>query len=186
MGYSTQKIEFDNPARDAIVRPVPCNLHRLCGAKDFSSMRTIKPCKIPLWQFLQFPVLASILTLLLGASDLRAANLLINPSFEQNNGHVIPSAWTRFAPPTALGYGDYATEGQVTPQAGLLYFKEWGACYNGTNNAAGIYQDLSSAPGSTYQASGWLYTSTGDRLGADCYVWVEVSLLGSSGNLLAL
>ena len=74
----------------------------------------------------------------------------------------------------------------MTPQSGLLYFKEWGACYNGTNNAAGIYQDLSSAPGSTYQASGWFFTRGSDVLGADCYVWIEVSFLGSSSNLLAL
>src|SRR5579859_6073927 len=89
----------------------------------------------------------------------QAANLLINPSFEQNSGHVVPSAWARFEPPTAQHFGspplgNFWVEGNVTPEQGLLYYKEWGACYNGTNNAAGIYQDLSSAPGSEYQANG--------------------------------
>src|ERR1019366_4858666 len=84
--------------------------------------------------------------------------------------------------------GNYYIEAQVTPQSGSLYYKEWGACYNATNNAAGIYQDLSSAPGSTYQASGWFYTDSHDAggLGADCYVWIEVLFLGSNSNLLAL
>src|SRR2546427_6581822 len=56
-----------------------------------------------------------------------AANLLVNPSFEQNSGHTIPSGWTRFAPPTAQSFGNYWIEGIVTPQAGSLYYKEWGA-----------------------------------------------------------
>src|ERR1019366_6776714 len=82
--------------------------------------------------------------------------------------------------------GNYYVEALVPPQSGSLYFKEWGACYDGTNNAAGIYQDLSSAPGSTYQAGGWLFTSGTDTLGADCSVWLEVLFLGSNSNLLAL
>jgi hypothetical protein len=116
----------------------------------------------------------------------QAANVLVNPGFELNSGHVIPSGWTRFAPPTAQAGGNYYTEGIITNQAGSQHFKEWGASYNGTNNAAGIYQDLSSAAGSTYQASGWFFTAGGDAMGASCYVWIEVSFLGSSSNLLAL
>ncbi len=131
-------------------------------------------------------LLALAATLLLTAKPAQAANLLANPSFEQNSGHNIPSGWTRFAPPTAQAGGNYWIEGIVAPQSGSLYFKEWGASYNNTNNVAGIYQDLSSAAGSTYQASGWLYTKGSDTLGANCRVWIEVSFLGSSSNLLAL
>ena len=130
-----------------------------------------------------FAVVAAIL---LAVSPAQGANLLVNPSFENNSGHNIPVSWTRFAPPTAAAFGNYWIESNVAPQSGSLYFKEWGACYNGTNNAAGIYQDFSSAPGSTYQASGWLYTGGADSLGQDCYVWIEVLFLGSSSNLLAL
>ncbi len=130
-------------------------------------------------------VLALAAAILLTASPAQAANLLANPSFELNNGHNIPVSWTRFAPPTAQLAGNYWVEGNVAPQSGSLYFKEWGACYNGTNNAAGLYQDISSAPGSTYQANGWFYTSSDTLCGA-CYVWVEVQFLGSSSNLLAL
>ena len=126
--------------------------------------------------------------LLLSVGPAHADNLLVNPGFETNSQHVVPFGWTRFAPPTAQSFGNYWVEPSnsvVGSQSGPFYFKEWGACYDGTNNAAGIYQDLSSAPGSTYQASGWFYTGS-DTLGADCYVWIEVAFMNSSSNLLAL
>ncbi len=124
----------------------------------------------------------------------RAGNLLVNPSFEQNAGHAVPNGWTRFEPPTAQHFGTpplgnfwvEISNATVQAQSGLLYFKEWGACYNSTNNAAGIYQDFGSSPGSTYQASGWFYTIPNDVLGPHCYVWIEVLFLSSSSNLLAL
>jgi hypothetical protein len=115
-----------------------------------------------------------------------AGNLLVNPSFELNSGHTIPSGWTRFAPPTAEPFGNYWVEGNVPPQSGSLYFKEWGACNNNVTNAAGIYQDFGAVAGNTYQASGYFFTATNDTLGANCYVWLEVLFLGSSSNLLAL
>jgi hypothetical protein len=126
--------------------------------------------------------------LVLAARDSQAANLLlVNPSFETNqSAHIIPQGWTRFAPPTAQGFGNYWCEGTVPAHSGTSYFKEWGACYNGTNNVAGIYQDFSSAPGSIYQASGWCYTRGTDLLYPDCYTWFEVAFLGASSNLLAL
>lgn len=127
-------------------------------------------------------------TWLLTASVTQAANLLVNPSFEQNSGHVVPLGWTRFAPPTAQTFGNYWIEGNVPPHSGAFYYKQWGAAFNGTNNVAGIYQDLSSSPGSTYDASGWFFIrgSGPDLLGADCYVWLEVSFLGANSNVLAL
>ncbi len=123
---------------------------------------------------------------LLAGRQAGADNLLVNPGFEQDSGHVVPFGWTRFAPPTAQSFGNYWIEGNVPPHSGSFYFKEWGAAYNGTNNVAGIYQDLSTAPGFTYDASGWFYTSSSDLLGVDCQLWLEVAFLGSSSNLLAL
>ena len=137
-------------------------------------------------RFLLGPALLSLL--LVGVFESRADNLLVNSGFETNSGHVMPVGWARFAPPTAQSFGNYWVEvsnATVSSQSGPFYFKEWGACYNGTNNAAGLYQDVSSAPGSTYQASGWFYTS-GDTLGADCYVWIEVEFMNANSNLLAL
>jgi hypothetical protein len=143
------------------------------------------PSVYPKTKLTAFATLLGFALILAGQSQ--AANLLINSSFETNqNSHIIPQGWTRFAPPTAAAFGNYWCEGAVTPHSGVSYFKEWGACYNGTNNVAGIYQDFSSAPGSAYQASGWCYTRGTDALNPDCYTWFEVAFFGASSNLLAL
>jgi hypothetical protein len=128
---------------------------------------------------------AFIAVLLLSATA-SPGNLLLNPGFELNNGHTVPLNWTRFAPPTAQAFGNYWVDRVVTPHSGSFYFKEWGACYNGTNNVAGLEHDFAAAPGSIYQASGWFYTSSGDPLGSDCYTWIEVAFLGSTSNVLSL
>src|SRR5207249_10130346 len=102
--------------------------------------------------------------------------------------------WRYFLPPASSfsippgGTNHYWIENNVPAHSGTLFWKEWGAAYDAapTNNVAGIYQDLSSTPGSTYQASGWFYTKASDVLGADCHVWIEVSFLAASSNLLAL
>jgi hypothetical protein len=141
--------------------------------------------RIPKAQMQLFLILLS-LTFAFATAPTMAANLLVNPGFEANSGRAVPTAWTRFAPPTAQVPPNLWIEGQIPPHSGNYYYKEWGACYNGTNNAAGIYQDFSSAPGSVYQANGWFYARGSDLLGADCYVWIEVSFYGSSSNLLAL
>src|SRR6266436_252544 len=67
----------------------------------------------------------AILSLALAFSNQLAfgANLLVNPSFETNqNVHVIPQGWNRFAPPTAQGFGNYWCEGAVTPHSGTSYY----------------------------------------------------------------
>jgi hypothetical protein len=127
--------------------------------------------------------------LLLSTSPALGGNLLVNPGFESNSGHVIPVGWTYYSPPPPSGYfGNYWVESTVPAQAGTLYWKQWGALYltAPTNNVAGIYQDFSSAPGSVYKASGWFYTATSDLLGPNCATWIEVSFLGASSNVLAL
>ncbi len=136
---------------------------------------------------LNFTLLALAAAFVLAASRAGAANLLVNPSFEADNAkaHIVPIGWTYFAPPTAPNPGDYWIENNVPAHSGSFFWKQWNAIYNGTNNVAGIYQDFSSAPGSSYQASGWFYTGA-DTLGPDCLVWVEVSFLGASSNVLAL
>jgi hypothetical protein len=53
---------------------------------------------------------------------------------------------------------------------------------------SGIYQTFSSAPGSTYQASGWISSASADNggLGANAVAWIQVEFLGASSNVLAL
>jgi len=132
-------------------------------------------------------------TFVLAASTCVAGNLLVNPSFETNGyAHIVAAGWTRFAPPTASDFkppsyfGDYWNENNVAAQSGSYFWKEWGACYNGTNNVAGIFQLFSSAPGSVYQASGWFQTCSCDTLGANSFTWIQVSFLGASSNVLAV
>jgi len=133
-------------------------------------------------------LLALAAVFILAASTAGAANLLVNPGFEADNAkaRIVPTGWTYFSPPTAPNPGDYWIENNVPAHSGSFFWKQWNAVYNGTNNVAGLYQDFGSAPGSSYQASGWFYTLGADTLGPDCLVWVEVSFLGASGNVLAL
>ena len=137
---------------------------------------------------LNFPLLTLAAGLMLAADAAEASNILVNPSFEANNGHVIPVGWTYYSPPTPPNYfGDYWVEGNVAAHSGTLYWKQWGALYNtAVTNVAGIYQDFSSAPGSAYQAGGWVFTRGNDVMGPDCFAWIEVSFLGASSNVLAL
>lgn len=159
------------------------------GAKGLP--RRLKPFLFSTRFVFHFVALTALLALAAGPAE--AANILVNPSFETPpHGHVYPTnppvafGWTRFAPPTAQAFGNYWVDNAVAAHTGTYYWKEWGACYNGTNNVAGLYQTISSSPGSTYQASGWLYINSGDQLGADCYTWLQVEFLDSSSNLLAL
>jgi hypothetical protein len=124
--------------------------------------------------------------LVLTASPAGAAtNLLVNPGFESNSGHVIPVGWTRFAPTNAQSGGNYWIEAPA--HSGAVSWKQWGAAYAaGQTNVAGLSQSFNSAPGSVYQASGWMYTKSSDTLAPDCMTWLEVSFLGGSSNLLAL
>ncbi|MBI3853776.1 MAG: hypothetical protein HY298_26335 [Verrucomicrobia bacterium] len=146
------------------------------------------PNEKPKFKCLNFTLLAVAAVLVLAAGPVRASNILVNPSFEADNAkaRIVPIGWTYFSPPSAPNPGDYWIENNVPAHSGSFFWKQWNAVYNGTNNVAGIYQNFSSAPGSTYQASGWFFTIGSDVLGPDCLVWIEVSFLGASSNVLAL
>src|SRR5438874_1220266 len=109
--------------------------------------------------------------LLLGANAARAANLLVNPGFEQNSGHALPIGWNYFSPPTNASYfGDFWVENSPpVAHTGTLYWKQWGALYlpAPTNNVAGIYQDFGAVPGNVYQASGWFFVNPNDAIGSN-------------------
>lgn len=140
--------------------------------------------------FATSPLLASAglgVALLASVAAASAANLLVNPGFEANSGHVIPSGWTRFAPTNAQAFGNYWIESGVPAHGGTLYWKQWGSSYVATStNVAGLSQTFSSAPGSIYQASGWMFTRGSDLLGVGCMTWLEVVFLGANDQPLAL
>ena len=161
----------------------------LAGSVQFSR----NPNKRTKSTSLNFPLLALAAGLVLAAGPAQAGNLLVNPSFEANGGQHVATGWTYFAPPTlSPTVHDYwiqiGVAHGVAAYSGTNYWNEWGALNNGTNNVAGIYQTFGSAPGSTYQASGWFSSASGDNggLGADCVTWIEVSFLDASSNVLAL
>ena len=80
-----------------------------------------------------------------------ASNILVNPSFENDHtsARIVPAGWTYFAPPGAPSPGDYWIEHNVPAHSGTYFWKQWNAIYNGVDNVAGIYEDFSSAPGSS-------------------------------------
>jgi len=142
---------------------------------------------------LNLPLLALGAGLMLVAGPARAGNLLVNQGFETPpSGQVVPAGWTYFAPPTLnpsvhhywVAGPDYGAPALF----GTFFWKQWNAVDGGPNNVAGIYQTFSSAPGATYQASGWIFSNSADAggLGPSCSTWIEVAFLGASSNLLAL
>jgi hypothetical protein len=164
-------------------------MNSLAGSFQFSR----NPDERTKLKSLNFPLLALAAVLVLAASPAQASNLLVNPSFQTNNGNVVPTGWTYFAPPANTAH-DYwivtSTDGcspYLAAHSGSLLWKQWWA--NGIpTNVAGIYQTFGSAPGSIYQASGWLASKgcDGGGLGAGCYTWIQVEFLGASTNVLAL
>ncbi len=162
----------------------------LTGSFQFSQNSNSKSKKISL----NFPFLALVAAVVLATGPAQAQNLLVNPGFETApSGQVVPSGWTYFMSPVSPipsggGTNHYWVDKAVPAHSGTFYWKEWGALYASppTNNVAGIYQTFSSAAGSTYQASGWLYTSASDTLGADCATWIQVEFLGAGNTLLAV
>jgi hypothetical protein len=145
-----------------------------------------------------FPLLALAAGLVLAAGPAQAVNLLVNPGFEAESGHApygttVATGWTYFSPPEPPGYyGDYwvqtGTAHGLAAHSGANYWSQWSALNNGNTNVSGIYQTLGSAPGSIYQASGWISAPSGDNggLGADALTWIQVEFLDVNTNLLAL
>ena len=77
-------------------------------------MHDLSVSKHPKMKTSNHSLVALAAALLLAASSTPAANLLVNQSFEADGyNHVIPTGWTRYAPPTAAIYqpgGNYWNE----------------------------------------------------------------------------
>jgi hypothetical protein len=160
---------------------------------------------IPFMKILILPTKFVLLILTVGlglaVAPAQATNLLVNPGLETPpSGHIPYSTpppatgWTYFSPPEPPSYfGDYwvqsiSTDHGLAAHSGTFYWNEWSALNSGNTNVAGISQTFASAPGSTYQASGWLASASADAggLGPDGATWIQVEFLGANSNLLAL
>jgi beta-glucanase (GH16 family) len=111
-----------------------------------------------------------------GFSHTRAANLLLNPGFE-NNGF---SGWQTY------GANNYTvSDGHV--RSGTNYYKVYGQ-FTASDNYTGLFQDNPATPGNTYSADDWAYslsTDGGGIHGQDQF-WLEVSFRDVALNTVGL
>src|SRR5450432_1150764 len=86
----------------------------------------------------------------------QAGNILVNPGFEADGNHgsgVQPAGWH------GVPGGSWYINSDYNAHTGNNYYKVWGS-YGGSPNTQVVYQDNSSLPTSTYQADGWMMTTT--------------------------
>jgi beta-glucanase (GH16 family) len=104
-----------------------------------------------------------------------AGNILGNAGFESGDF----ADWTTF--------GVYNSVQSGVPHTGNYYYKVYGQ-FNGSYNFTGLYQEIPSAPGNTYEADGWTYSlsSDGGGIHGQDLIWLEVSFRDASDNALAL
>ena len=137
-------------------------------------------CSIPL---LTKAGLASGLVLFF-CLQVHAANVLTNPGFENDppaqSQKIV--AWTTFAQSS----GNTLNESNPSiAHTGTNYFKVYQS-FTSSVNYNGIYQDVLSGPGATYNAGAWAYTASSDAIAGQNIAWAEVSFRDAAGNILAL
>jgi beta-glucanase (GH16 family) len=119
----------------------------------------------------------------LGFALTRAANLLLDPGFEDNpigtNVHPI-SGWQSY------GANNF-TESDGHARSGTNYYKVYGQ-FTANDNYTGLYQDNPATPGSTYSADGWAFSLSTDGGGihGQDQIWLEVSFRDVALNTVAL
>ncbi len=116
----------------------------------------------------------------LASSPAWGANVLTNPGFEADlpgQSRSLP-AWTSYGP------NNYSETG-ATARGGSNYFKFYQA-FTGVVNSNGIYEDVLSGPGATYNASAWAYTAASDTIAGQNLAWAEVTFRDVGGHVLAL
>jgi beta-glucanase (GH16 family) len=123
--------------------------------------------------FLARAVGAAAFIIFLFAGELRAQNILNNPGFEAGS----LTNWTMLQSNNYIESGSPAHNGNY-------YYKVYGQ-FTGATNYTSIYQDNVSAPGDTYSADGWAYSSSSDAINGYDSVWIEVSFQDASENALA-
>src|SRR5262249_2719062 len=90
---------------------------------------------------------------LFGPAFGRAANLLLDPGFEDNppGADVHPiSGWQSY------GANNF-TESDGHAHTGANYYKVYGQ-FTASDNFTGLYQDNPATPGNTYSADGWAFS----------------------------
>jgi beta-glucanase (GH16 family) len=128
-----------------------------------------------------YAISAALLSLVLSVTPLRAVSVLSNPGFEAD-----PIGQTTTIPGWApYGGNAYGETSAAIAHSGTNYFKVYQA-FNGAINYTGVYQDYISAPGAVYNADGWAYTLSSDKLAGGNIAWIEVTFRDARANILAL
>lgn len=122
------------------------------------------------------------------------SNVLANTGFE--TGEL--GAWIGFSPGGANEDGGYvesdantyynggeAGGDPVDPRSGSYVGKVFGD-FSGGSNDNGFYQELSADEGSVWEAHGWAMTHPQDLMADDNEVWIDVSFLSQSDEVLSL
>ena len=113
----------------------------------------------------------------------RAANLLLDPGFEDNppGADVHPiSGWQSY------GANNF-TESDGHAHTGANYYKVYGQ-FTASDNYTGLYQDNPATPGNTYSADGWAFSlsSDGGGIHGQDQIWLEVTFRDAALNTVAL
>lgn len=133
-------------------------------------------------QFVCLTHLSLAAVLLLGCSitPANAANALGDPGFEQTPATTQPIlGWTSYGPNT------YVESDPAHAHAGSNYFKVYGA-FSGTDNYAGVTQDINTGPGAVFNAQAWAFSLAGDTVHGQDQFWVEVTFRDAAAQTLAL
>src|SRR5467141_2997067 len=116
--------------------------------------------------------------------QLRGANILNDPGFEDNpvgtNVHPV-SGWQWYGQTF-----NTVTESDGHAHSGTNYFKVFGG-FTASDNYNGLFQDVACTPGSVYSADGWAFSLAADGGGihGQDQIWLEVTFRDSSSNTLA-
>jgi len=133
------------------------------------------PVKIRISLFVRASQCLCLAVWFLGFSLTHAANLLVNPGFEN-----ALSGWQSY------GANNYP-ETDAHARTGTNYYKVYGQ-FTGTDNYTGLFQDNPATPGSTYSGDGWAFSLSTDGGGihGQDQLWLEVSFRDAALNTVAL
>jgi len=105
-------------------------------------------------------------------------NVLSNPGFEVGG----LANWTTYG----QGFNTLLENSNNAPvHGGSNVFKVFGQ-FTGSNNYSGVFHDTASVPGTTYTASGWALTPSGDQIAGGNTAWIEVSFRDAASSILSL
>jgi beta-glucanase (GH16 family) len=126
-------------------------------------------------------ILWGFLVILASVQPSQGASLLSNPGFESSTMAEMAS-FPGWRPYGSHVYGETST---TTAHSGTNYLKVYQQ-FSDATNFTGVFQDYATIPGAVYQADGWAYTLSTDKLSGQNAAWIEVTFRGVHTNVLAL